>query len=149
MKSSHFALIASIVTQATAFAPTTAPKVFRRNMSTNAVPLANGAMSFDRVCREWRCKYTGDKATSESLEKIAALVEEYLPQIKAVSSGATVNRLVCGACLDFKLMTTVPLDDFGPWEEKGYAPEAEFLEKLKAIDGVSQVETQTITNMEI
>jgi hypothetical protein len=52
-------------------------------------------------------KYTGDKATSESLEKIAALVEEYLPQIKAVSSGATVNRLVCGACLDFKLMTTV------------------------------------------
>jgi hypothetical protein len=43
----------------------------------------------------------------------------------------------------------VPLDDFGPWEAKGYAPEAEFLEKLKAIDGVSQVETQTITNMEI
>lgn len=47
------------------------------------------------------------------------------------------------------LLFKVPLDDFGPWEEKGYAPEAEFLEKLKAIDGVSQVETQTITNMEI
>ena len=31
----------------------------------------------------------------------------------------------------------------------GHAPEAEFLEKLKAIDGVSQVETQTITNMVI
>lgn len=43
----------------------------------------------------------------------------------------------------------VPLDDFGPWEASGFAPEAEFLEKLKAIDGVSQVETQTITNMEI
>ena len=43
----------------------------------------------------------------------------------------------------------VPLDDFGPWEESGHAPEAEFLEKLKSIDGVSQVETQTITNMEI
>ena len=76
-------------------------------MSTNAVPLANGAMSFDRVCREWRCKYTGDKATSESLEAIAKLVDEYLPQIKAASSDATVNRLVCGSCLDFKLMTTV------------------------------------------
>jgi hypothetical protein len=46
-------------------------------------------------------------------------------------------------------MTTVPLEDFGPWEEKGFAPEAEFLEKIKAIDGVSQVETQTITNMVI
>eukprot|EP00956_Cyclotella_meneghiniana_P045579 scaffold375134_cov73-Cyclotella_meneghiniana.AAC.1 len=136
MKTSPLFLLASFAAQSTAFAPI-APKVFTRSMSTNAVPLANGAMSFDRVCREWRCKYTGDKATSESLEKVAALVEEYLPQIKAVSKDATVNRLVCGACLDFKLMTTVrlpvlqplvPLDDFGPWEEKGYAPEAEFLE---------------------
>jgi hypothetical protein len=118
-------------------------------MSANAVPLANGAMSFDRVCREWRCKYSGDKATSESLEAISKLVDEYLPEIKATSSDATVNRLICGGCLDFKLMTTVPLDDFGPWEEKGFAPEADFLEKLKAIEGVSQVETQTITNMVI
>jgi hypothetical protein len=81
--------------------------IFVSNMSANAVPLANGAMSFDRVCREWRCKYTGDKATSESLEAISKLVDEYLPEIKASSSDATVNRLVCGACLDFKLMTTV------------------------------------------
>ncbi|EJK61433.1 hypothetical protein THAOC_18078 [Thalassiosira oceanica] len=118
-------------------------------MSAASVPLANGAMSFDRVCREWRCKYTGDKATSESLEAISKLVDEYLPEIKSSSADAKVNRLVCGSCLDFKLMTTVPLDDFGPWEEKAFAPEAEFLEKLKAIEGVSQVETQTITNMEI
>lgn len=79
-------------------------------MSANAVPLANGAMSFDRVCREWRCKYTGDKATSESLEAISNLVDEYLPKIKASSSDATVNRLVCGSCLDFKLMTTVSVN---------------------------------------
>mmetsp|Transcript_15211 Transcript_15211/g.20763 ORF Transcript_15211/g.20763 Transcript_15211/m.20763 type:complete len:107 (-) Transcript_15211:108-428(-) len=106
-------------------------------------------MSFDRVCREWRCKYTGNKADSESLEAIAKAVDEYLPKIKAVSDNVTVNRLVCGSCLDFKLMMTVPLDDFGPWEEKGFEPEGDFLEKIKAIEGVSQVETQTITNMEI
>ena len=40
----------------------------------------------------------------------------------------------------------VPLDTFGPWEKAGHPPEAEFLEKLKKIDGVSQVETQTMTN---
>ena len=109
----------------------------------------SGAMEFDRVCREWRCKYTGDKATSESLEEISKVVDEYLPAIKGISDGVKVNRLVCGSCLDFKLMITVPLEDFGGWEESGHAPEAEFLEKLKAIDGVSQVETQTITNVEI
>ena len=75
-------------------------------------------MSFNRVCREWRCKYEGDKATSESLEAIAKVVDEYLPEIKKISEGVTVNRLVCGGCLDFKLMTTVPLDDFGPWEAR-------------------------------
>jgi hypothetical protein len=111
------------------------------------VDLANGSMSFDRVCREWRCKYTGDKSDSKSLEAIAKVVDEYLPEIKKISDGVTVNRLVCGACLDFKLMTTVPLEAYGPWSEKGHPPEAEFLEKIKAIDGVSLVETQTITNM--
>ena len=137
-----------VVAVATAFAPEPAlTRVVTR--LNDAVPLANGSMNFDRVCREWRCKYTGDKSDSESLEAIAGVVAEYLPEIKKASADATVNRLVCGACLDFKLMTTVPLADFGPWEASGFAPEAEFLEKLKAIPGVSQVETQTITNMVI
>jgi hypothetical protein len=66
------------------------------------VDLANGSMSFEHVCREWRCKYDGDKATSESLEAIAKVVEEYLPVIKETASkDAKVNRLVCGGCLDF------------------------------------------------
>ena len=118
-------------------------------LNAESVPLANGAMSFNRVCREWRCKYDGDKSTSESLEAISKALEEVLPEIKKVSSDITVNRLVCGGCLDFKLMMTVPLADFGPWEEAGFAPESDFLEKIKAIEGVSVVETQTITNMEI
>jgi len=136
-----------------AFSPVTfiRPMAVVSNSAIQAepVPLANGSMSFDRVCREWRCKYTGNKSDSKSLEAISKVVDEYLPQIKSVSEGATVNRLVCGSCLDFKIMTTVPLDDFGPWEGKGFAPEEEFLKKIKAIEGVSQVETQTITNMEI
>ena len=69
------------------------------------------------VCREWRCKYEGDKATSESLEALAKVTAELLPEIKKASKDATVNRLVCGSCLDFKLMTTVPLEDYGPWSE--------------------------------
>jgi len=91
---------ALLVASASAFAPATT--VTRSSSSSlNMVDLANGAMSFDRVCREWRCKYEGDKATSESLEAIAKVVDEYLPEIKKVSKGVTVNRLVCGACLDF------------------------------------------------
>eukprot|EP00591_Stephanopyxis_turris_P002631 CAMPEP_0195521178 /NCGR_PEP_ID=MMETSP0794_2-20130614/18161_1 /TAXON_ID=515487 /ORGANISM="Stephanopyxis turris, Strain CCMP 815" /LENGTH=147 /DNA_ID=CAMNT_0040650683 /DNA_START=17 /DNA_END=460 /DNA_ORIENTATION=+ len=144
-----FALVSTLLASASAFTPAASRAFTRTPVALNSVPLANGAMSFDRVCREWRCKYTGDKSDSESLEAISKVVDEYLPAIKAASSDVTVNRLVCGACLDFKLMITVPLDDFGPWEANGHEPEAAFLEKIKAIEGVSQVETQTITNMEI
>ena len=31
-------------------------------LNAEDVPLANGAMSFNRVCREWRCKYEGNKS---------------------------------------------------------------------------------------
>jgi hypothetical protein len=64
-------------------------------------------MSFNRVCREWRCKYDGNKSDSASLEAIAKVVDECLPAIKSASSDITVNRLVCGGCLDFKLMMTL------------------------------------------
>merc|ERR1711920_1068889 len=121
----------------------------RGQVGLRAVPLANGAMSFDRVCREWRCKYTGDKGTSPSLEAIGKVVDEYLPKLKSISKDVTLNRLVCGECKDFKLMITVPLADFGAFAESGFPPEEEFLAKIKAIEGVSSVETQTITNMVI
>eukprot|EP00614_Pseudopedinella_elastica_P008676 CAMPEP_0172604008 /NCGR_PEP_ID=MMETSP1068-20121228/24243_1 /TAXON_ID=35684 /ORGANISM="Pseudopedinella elastica, Strain CCMP716" /LENGTH=147 /DNA_ID=CAMNT_0013405927 /DNA_START=57 /DNA_END=500 /DNA_ORIENTATION=- len=140
------AVFLAIVSVSSAFQLAPARRPVRASTRLN-VDLANGKMSFDRVCREWRCKYEGDKATSESLEAIAGVVEEFLPAIKAVSKEAVVTRMVCGGCLDFKLLTTVPLEDFGPWEEKGFAPESDFLEKIKAIEGVSVVETQTITNM--
>jgi len=44
-----------------------------------------------------------------------------------------------------KVITSLSADKFGAWEEKKFAPEADFLEMLGAIDGVSVVETQTYT----
>ena len=48
--------------------------------------------------------------------------------------------------MDFKVSITQPLEEHGAWAGEDYNPlEAEFVEKLKAIEGVSQVETQEIT----
>jgi hypothetical protein len=38
-------------------------------------------------------------------------------------------------------------DTFGAWEQSGFAPEAQFLAQVNAIDGITQVETQTYTLM--
>ncbi|GFH43775.1 hypothetical protein CTEN210_00248 [Chaetoceros tenuissimus] len=111
------------------------------------VPLANGTMSFNRVCREIRCKFSGDKSDSKSLEELGKVLSKNLPAIKAVSEEMTVNRLICGSCNDFKIQMTVALEDFGAWEESGFAPESEILEAIDKIEGVDGVETQTITNM--
>merc|ERR1719253_865812 len=78
-------IAASVARSASAFAPAAGVSTTTKTalaMADGDVPLANGAMSFNRVCREWRCKYDGDKATSASLEAIAKLVDENLPDIK-------------------------------------------------------------------
>jgi hypothetical protein len=72
-------------------------------------------------------------------------LEAILPDVKKVDGVKSVERIVCGGCLDFKVITSLPAEQFGEWEAKEFAPEAAFLEKLKGIDGVSLVETQTFT----
>jgi hypothetical protein len=47
--------------------------------------------------------------------------------------------------LDFKVITAISVAKFGDWSDKKFEPEEDFLAKLKAIDGVSLVETQTFT----
>ena len=98
---------------------------------------------FDTIAREWRCKWSedGDKASLASAQKV---LEKYLPQMKARGS---VQRTVCGGCLDFKVNTSMGAEDFGAWEADGFAPESEFLAELGAIDGITSVETQTFTLM--
>ena len=51
-----------------------------------------------------------------------------------------MQRVVCGGCLDFKVVTALDAESFGAWEESKFAPEEKFLEKIKAIDGVTQVD---------
>ena len=76
-----------------------------------------------------------------------SLRDAWRVDLHAIEATLPLTGLVCGGCLDFKVMVTQPLEGYGPWEEAGHPPEADFIAKLKAIPGVSQVETQTITNM--
>ena len=100
------------------------------------------------IAREWRCKYAmdadGTPAKSASLKQAQALLAEYLPGLKALP-GAEVSRVVCGGCGDFKVIVTQPCAEHDAWKAAEFAPEEEFLTKLKAIDGTSMHEVQEIT----
>ena len=58
---------------------------------------------FAGVCREWRCKYEGDKATSASLEACSKVLDEYLPELKKID-GVTVNRAARRANLNCRVV---------------------------------------------
>ena len=153
---------------------------------------------FDTIAREWRLKWSADDDkvrwtrrplgrpapwslqltqrtvySQASLAAAQACLDGMLDKVKGVKGVKSVQRVVCGGCLDFKVrawarrdfflwctacspaatladaqvITSLSADDFGAWEEAGFAPEEDFLAKVKAIDGVSLVETQTFTLM--
>lgn len=57
--------------------------------------------------------------------------------------------MVCGSCNDFKIQTLVPCEAFGDFESGGFGGESAILEGLKGVEGVSGIETQTITHTEM
>jgi hypothetical protein len=101
-------------------------------------------VEFDTVAREWRCKWSadGDKASLVAAQKA---LESVLPTVKMVGGVKGVERVVCGGCLDFKVITSLTAEKFGDWEAKEFEPEKEFLAMLSGIDGITVVETQTYT----
>jgi hypothetical protein len=103
-------------------------------------------VEFDTIAREWRCKWSAadDK---KSLQEAQKLLETVLSDLKKLDGFQACQRVVCGGCLDFKVITSVSSDKFGDWSDADFAPESDFLDKLKAIEGITQVETQTYTLM--
>mmetsp|Transcript_58438 Transcript_58438/g.102319 ORF Transcript_58438/g.102319 Transcript_58438/m.102319 type:complete len:116 (+) Transcript_58438:93-440(+) len=110
--------------------------------------LGETGVSFDTIAREWRCKYTygesGGPTDSTSLKTVNALLEAMLPKIKAVKDVKEVKRVMCGGCQDFKVITSFPDTSY---DETVGGLEAEFLDALGKIEGISSIETQTYTFM--
>jgi len=112
------------------------------------MPSITSNVSFGHIAREWRCKWSADNdkaslaAAQDALSQVLAAVGE-VPGVKSI------QRVVCGGCLDFKVIVKLSAETFAAWEEAGFAPEAMFLEAIRAIEGVSSVETQTYTLEEV
>lgn len=112
------------------------------------MPEITSNVKFESIAREWRCKWAED-GEKQSLVAAQALLEGVLADLSSVEGVSSVQRVVCGGCHDFKVITKLPAEAFGKWEATGFEPEAEFLEKVKSISGITAVETQTYTLEEV
>merc|ERR1711963_557175 len=95
-------------------------------------------VKFDNIAREWRCKFSPD-SDNKALMEAQAKLEDVLADVSSVEGVSSVQRIVCGGCYDFKVVTKLPKASFESWEKAGFAPEAKFLASLKAIPGISSV----------
>jgi len=110
--------------------------------------LAMPFVKFQNIAREWRCKFSPDNDNA-ALMAAQAKLEEVLAELSSVEGAVSVQRVVCGGCYDFKVITKLPEKAFKEWEAASFAPEAAFLEGLKAIPGITAVETQNFTLEEV
>jgi hypothetical protein len=133
------------------------------------MPTIVEGVDFDTVAREWRCKWSADNDKA-SLAAAQALLVKTKPEIDAVKGVKEVKRIVCGGCLDFKVIIALDAAVYGDWEaqvsdipwvipikahqmnapvpvRQEFSPEKAFLEALGSITGISNVETQTFTFM--
>ena len=113
----------------------------------NMVEITKG-VEFDTIAREWRFKWTPDD-DKVSLASAQQTLDMFSSEIKAIPGVKSVQRVVCGGCMDFKVITALDAESFGSWEQRQFAPEEQFLAAVKAIPGVSQIETQTFTLMAV
>ena len=105
-------------------------------------------VSYDTVAREWRLKWSAD-SDKASLSAVQDALTALDAKIKSVKGVKKVQRIVCGGCLDYKVIVALHAADYGAWAEGGHAPEEEFLAAVRAVPGVSAVETQTYTIMDV
>jgi hypothetical protein len=127
-----------------AFTPSISMHGVKKSHSSKLPAVIADGVEFDTIAREWRCKWSGDN-DKKSLVELQKVLDEYLPTVKAIDGVKSVERIVCGGCLDFKVITSLEEGKFGAWAETEFQPEADVLKALETIDGVSVIETQTYT----
>jgi hypothetical protein len=66
------------------------------------MPTIAQGVEFDTIAREWRCKWSADHDKASLVEAQKA-IDSILAEVKAVDGCKSVQRVVCGGCLDFKV----------------------------------------------
>jgi hypothetical protein len=63
-------------------------------------------VEFDTIAREWRCKWSQDD-DKKSLQELQKVLNECTDDIKKIEGVFGVKRIVCGGCMDFKIVVAL------------------------------------------
>jgi len=110
-------LFLALIAVAAAFAPRSA---IARMAKQSSVQLSEKIkitdnVQFETIAREWRLKWSPDN-DKKALSSVQQTVEVFLPQIKGIAGVKSVQRIVCGGCMDYKVVIALPASAWGKWE---------------------------------
>lgn len=83
------------------------------NTARSMITITDG-VEFDTIAREWRMKWSPDD-DKKSLASAQQALSTFTDSIKKVDGVKSVQRVVCGGCLDFKVVIALPAEKFGDW----------------------------------
>lgn len=93
------------------------------NLNTHLASLTKSRMSmvtitdgveFDTIAREWRLKWSPDN-DKKSLAAAQQTLSIFSSSLKSIDGVKSVQRVVCGGCLDFKVITALSADKYAAW----------------------------------
>jgi len=87
------------------------PKI---NYQTRKMITITDGVEFDTIAREWRLKWSPDD-NKKSLSSVQQTLVVFLPALKAINGVKSVQRIVCGGCLDYKVIISLPAEKFADW----------------------------------
>ncbi len=104
-----------IIVGAMCFVPrTVSPNRLRNQMVRISMKNIANNVQFDTIAREWRLKWSGeqDKSSLVDVQNKLTAITSKLSKIKGIKS---VQRVVCGGCQDYKVITSLDADSFDDW----------------------------------
>ena len=87
------------------------PKI---NYQTRKMITITDGVEFDTIAREWRLKWSPDD-DKKSLASVQQVVNSLISSIKSIDGVKNVQRIVCGGCLDYKVIISLPAEKFAEW----------------------------------
>lgn len=76
-------------------------------------------VEFDTIAREWRLKWSAD-GDKKSLADVQQVLNKYTASLKKLDGVKSVQRVVCGGCLDYKVVVALPAEKWGAWVSRSH-----------------------------
>lgn len=71
-------------------------------------------VQYNTVAREWRLKWSPD-LEKRSLSSVQNVLSSIIPALKDIKGLKDIQRVVCGGCLDYKVIVSLNANNFGEW----------------------------------